>query len=73
MWKVLASCIWPVASKCYNPRLSKGMVNDVTPYNPLPRGGVPKVGNPLSGKPDVELTQGTNDSLRKFYALNGVA
>jgi nitrogenase molybdenum-iron protein NifN len=28
--------------------------------NPLPQAGVPKAGNPLSGKPDVELTQGAN-------------
>jgi hypothetical protein len=31
------------------------------------RKGVSKVGNPLSGKPDVELTQGTNESLREFH------
>lgn len=29
--------------------------------------GVPKVGNPLSGKPDVELTQGANESLREIH------
>ena len=28
---------------------------------------MPKVGNPLSGKPDVELTQGANESLREIY------
>lgn len=34
--------------------------------NPPPE-GVPKVGNPLSGKPDVELTQGANESLREIH------
>jgi DNA mismatch repair protein MutL len=31
--------------------------------SPLPRAGAPKVGNPLSGKPDVELTQGLGERV----------
>ena len=38
--------------------------------NPLPE-GAPKVGNPLPGKPGVELTQGTNESLREFPVKGG--
>jgi tRNA (cytidine/uridine-2'-O-)-methyltransferase len=34
--------------------------------NPPPK-GAPKVGNPLSSKLDVELTQGTNESLCELF------
>lgn len=37
------------------------------PHPNPPPVGAQKVGNPLSGKPDVELTQGANESLREMH------
>jgi tRNA (cytidine/uridine-2'-O-)-methyltransferase len=44
----------------------------VLPHPNPPPEGAPKAGNPLSSKLDVELTQGTNASLREFFSARRV-
>ena len=53
----LAACLSTLPQAC-NARLPHP--------NPPPK-GAPKVGNPLSSKLDVELTQGTNESLCELF------
>jgi hypothetical protein len=38
-----------------------------------PPKGVLKAGNPLSGKPDVELHRGANESLRELHVNGAVS
>ncbi|TAJ78925.1 MAG: tRNA (cytidine(34)-2'-O)-methyltransferase [Gallionellaceae bacterium] len=54
----LSACLRTLPQACYAR----------CPHPNPPPGGAPKVGNPLSSKLDVELTQGTNVSLRELVA-----